>query len=128
MGEGTNIFLTATNHTNESTIAWRVNRQTDNNSSFAPMKPLETLSTSANPRVALFGGVPWPIESTFHNYPGHCIIAAVASNNLAGAQSVPFSNSATRVLLGSLHYNWNASTGTMRTALTWSYGIGMREM
>lgn len=127
-GEGVNVYLTATNHTNESTIAWIANRLVDNNSSFAAMKPLETLASGANSRVALFGGIPWPIEGTFHNYPGHCIVAAVPANNLAGAQSIPFSNAATRVLLGSLHYNWNATTGTMRTALTWTYGIGMREM
>lgn len=128
VGEGGQVFLSATNHTNESNIAWRLNQRSDNNSSFAPMKPLETLTTSANPRIALWGGVPWPVESTFHNKPGHVIIAAVAASGLAGAQSIPFSNGSARTLYGSLHYNWSATSGTMRTGLVWSYGIGMREM
>lgn len=128
VGEGGHVFPVATAHTNESNIAWRLNQRSDANSTFAPMRHLETLTTSANPRVALWGGVPWMIEGTFHNKPGHAVNAAVPTGNLMGIQAVPFSGPSTRYVLASVHYNWRATSGSSRTALMWSYGISMREI
>jgi hypothetical protein len=128
IGEGGNFIVPATSNTAESTIAFKLNRQVDNNSVAGAMRHLDTASSGQYLRVALWGGVGWPIEATFHNFPGHGINAATPSSNLLGAQSIPFSNASTRTLYGSLHYNWNATTGTMRTAITWTYGIAMREM
>jgi len=128
IGEGGTFIAPATAHTAESNVSWKLNRQVDNNNQAVAMRALDTATSGSYIRLSLFGGQGWPIESTFHNYPGHAINAAVASSNLAGAQSIPFSNAATRTLYGALFYNWNASTGTMRTALTWMYGIALREM